>query len=447
MGGFYITSQERKKNRYLRRKLKRELKFKPYSEMTFDDVFSLINLYDSGKKCCNGVRWKTSIIIFENLLFSNIVILFDELQSGTYKFSGFTFFITVEHGKARNINALKIRDRVVQYCIYKHLAIDAYSRSFIYDNSASLPSRGMHKAQKRLKQILRQHYLKYGLEGGILLFDFSGYFSSLSHQLLKEKVKKMFKDERIVNLLIQMIDDYKLAKDSGELDMDLFENEEEFFEDMGAGVGLGSPMSQIFALDFANPIDHYIKTIIKDNGSGRYMDDGWAVSYDLKILEELEEALFKLSKELKLKLNEKKVIIVPFKGHSFHFLKTRYRLQPNGKITMKLNRKSIKSIRRKLKLFREWLDLGIFTIEDVCSSYQSWRAYASLCDSYVTVLNMDNYFVSLFGEELKYRKNKFKCFLKAVKTKEGWIYYNHPSNKDLLIKNRCYYYKPNKKGR
>ena len=33
-------------------------------------------------------------------------------------------------------------------------------------------------------------------------------------------------------------------------------------------------------------------------------------------------------------------------------------------------------MRRKIKIFREWLDKGKLAAEDIFQSYQSWRAHA-----------------------------------------------------------------------
>jgi hypothetical protein len=68
--------------------------------------------------------------------------------------------------------------------------------------------------------------------------------------------------------------------------------------------------------------------------------------------------------------------------------------------------------------------------EDIAQSYQSWRAYASRCDSYRTLEAMDILFVDLFREELRVRKKRFKCTLRATKTKNGWVYTRQNHGRD-----------------
>lgn len=126
-------------------------------------------------------------------------------------------------------------------------------------------------------------------------------------------------------------------------------------------------------------------------------------------------------------MSDKKNIITPFRHHSFTFLKMRITLGESGKVTMKLSRNSIKAMRRKLAIFRRWVDEGKLAPEDVFQSYQSWRAHALRCDSYDTLRAMDERFVRLFEAELAARKKKFKCTMKATKTEAGWIYRRHGS--------------------
>lgn len=65
---------------------------------------------------------------------------------------------------------------------------------------------------------------------------------------------------------------------------------------------------------------------------------------------------------------------------------------------------------------------GQMDAEDAIQSYQSWRAHAKRCDSYRTLEAMDVRFTSMFAPELRRRKNKFPCTLRAKKTKAGWEY-------------------------
>lgn len=194
------NSKERREARYQRRKAQREQKAQEAGGKSFEEVISFENLCRAGKACCNGARWKTSTINFETNLLAESLKTYNELHDGTRKFQGFRSFSTIEHGKRRDIDALSIQERAAQKCLCKNLLTQAYSRSFIYDNSASLAEKGMDFQLKRLKKHLHDHYRKYGTEGGIYQFDFKGYFGSLPHDKIKERARAKIKDDRLYAL-------------------------------------------------------------------------------------------------------------------------------------------------------------------------------------------------------------------------------------------------------
>lgn len=417
-----MTSVERKQKRYEKRKREREEKARSACGKAFEDVFTFDNMWDAGKSCCEGVRWKTSTINFESMLLTQADSLQEIVLDDDYEFSGFKHFKTIEHGKERDINSLTIQDRAVQKCYCDDLMTEAYSRSFIYDNSASLPNKGMDMTLQRLVEFLHKHYRKYGLEGGIYQFDFHGYFASIPHDKAKERLCKHIHDPKLQEIGCQLIDDFM---ELGGIEHD---------PNNPKGVGLGSQVSQNIALDYASPIDHYIKDILAVKGYARYMDDGYVISNSLEELKQIRDFLFEFAKELGLEMNEKKNTITPFKNHSFRFLKMRVRLEPGGKVVIKLSRNSIKAIRRKLVIFRKWVDEGKMSVEDVCTSYQSWRAHAARCDSFKTVHSMDKFFVDLFKKELAERDKKFKCTLDAKWDYEvGWIYFTSQKEYQAII--------------
>lgn len=213
------------------------------------------------------------------------------------------------------------------------------------------------------------------------MFDFHSYFASLSHAVIKERAKAVIGDERLYNLFCSLVDDFgRMKKHNHE-----------------RGVGLGSEISQIIALDYASPIDHYIKDKCCKS-YGRYMDDGYVISDSLSELKQLKEDVYALAKRLGLTMNDKKNTIIPFRHHSFTFLKMRFKIKETGRIIVKLSRKSIKAIRRKLYIFRRWADTGRLNPKDALSSYQSWRSYAMRADSHRTLRNMDRRFKYLFRQ-------------------------------------------------
>lgn len=425
-----MNSIERKEQRYLRRKQKREQKRTGLCDKTYDEVFNFLNLYKAGKGCCEDVRWKTSTINYETSLLTNIEYLDNEMQNfknnRKHCFDGFKHFITYEHSKKRDINALTIKDRTKQRCFCDNVMTKAYSRSYITDNGASLPGKGITFTIDKLKYYLQEHYRRYGLEGGILQFDFSGYFASIPHKLAKERACKHLTDNDLQDLSSSFIDEF----------LELREIEQED-KNNTHGVGLGSQVSQNIALDAADPLDHYIKEKYKVKGYARYMDDGYIISNSLDELKQVEETIFKLSEKYGLKISKKKTKITPFKNHSFVFLKLRIRLQENGVVTVKINRKRLKAQRRKMRLFKTWIEdeNSNFSFEDVATSFASWRGYIKRhSNSYKTLHKFDKTFIEMYKEELAEYRRKIKCSFDAIWTEDyGWIYYENESNKKKIL--------------
>lgn len=388
-----VTSGSKKDKRYWKRKRRREKK-KKLRYKTFEEVFTFENLYEAGLKSCRNVRWKSSTIAFESNLINEIQRLYNRLHSGEYRFEGFRYFRTVEHGKMRDINALTIQDRTVQRCLCDNLMTEVYSDSFIFDNSASLPKKGMDLSLQRMIRALHKHYNKHGQEGGILQFDFKSFFASLPHSEIKKHIRIYVKDRRLQKLMFDLVDDFNTMGGTHQ---------------KNKGVGLGSQVSQNIALEYPNIIDHYFKDVLGIKGYGHYMDDGYIIHQDLKYLKKLRKDIFILAKKLGIKISEKKTKIIPFKGHGFTFLKFRYRLSKTGKVTLKVNRNSIKNMRRKIRAFHRRLNEGVMEFQDIVSSYQSWRAHCKRGNSFRTLVNMDRYFCEEFKEELKVYRLPLKC--------------------------------------
>lgn len=372
-----MNSTERHEMRYQRRKAAREAKITARAAACgdFSTVFSYGNLYRAGKMCCRGVRWKASTQRFEANIATNTQKLNAELEAGTYKGRGFIEFGLMERGHYRWIRSVHITERAVQKALCVGVLRPVFGPSFIYDNGASMKGKGMDFALDRIEEQLHRHYRKHGRRGGILQWDFSGYFDSIPHAPLTAEARRRIVDERLVNLYQMFVDAFGPV-----------------------GMGLGSEISQISALLAASPIDHYFKDQMSVKGYGRYMDDGYTISEDLGFLKTCLARLREIAQRIGLKLNETKTRIVKL-THSFTFLKMRFLLTETGAVIRRLARENITKQRRKLKKFHRWLVDGKMALEDILTSYTSWRGHARRARSYRTLKSTDGLFRALFGKE------------------------------------------------
>ena len=154
-----MNSAERHEVRYQRRKAKRIEKRKIIQEKycVFEKVFSFDNLYESYKKCCKGVNWKTSTQSYKANALLNIYKAWNDLMNGSYRSKGFIEFDITERGKPRHIKSVHISERVVQKCFCDYSLNPLLKRYFIYDNGASIKHKGIDFAMNRLLHLVFQH--------------------------------------------------------------------------------------------------------------------------------------------------------------------------------------------------------------------------------------------------------------------------------------------------
>lgn len=228
---FIMNSAERREARYQRRKAAREARraelAKEYG--TFEAVFSFERLYDAYRGSIKGVGWKASTQRYKASNLAHINRTHEELLAGRYRSKGFYEFDIVERGKPRHIKSVHISERVVQRCLCDNCLTPMLSRSFIYDNGASLPGKGYDFAVRRVTHFLAEHYRKHGREGYVLVFDFSKYFDTAQHAPVFAEIRRSGIDDRLASITEYFIGNF------GDV-----------------GLGLGSQVSQIAALALPN---------------------------------------------------------------------------------------------------------------------------------------------------------------------------------------------------
>lgn len=369
-----MTSEERREARYRRRVEARAAGKRAVSDRCgrFENVFTYANLYRAYKCSRLGVAWKASVQKYIINAPLNVFRTCRQLEAGEFRSPGFFEFDLYERGKFRHIRSTGITERVVQRCLCDNALVPVLGRTFIYDNGASMKNKGYSFSMRRLVCHLQRHYRKHGTNGYVLLFDFSRFFDNVSHALIKGELRSQFSDGRIVRLTEHFIDAF------GDI-----------------GVGLGSQISQVFALASANRLDHYIKEALGIRGYGRYMDDGYLIHHSKQYLIHCLEKIRAICGELGIALNEKKTQIVKLR-RGFTWLKARVFLTGTGRVVMKIYRRSVTRMRRKLKTLSRKLDEGKVAFPYIWAAWQSWRSYAAQFDAWHTVQNMGNLFDELF---------------------------------------------------
>lgn len=369
-----MTSEERRERRYQRRCAKRQAKKSLRNRQydNYDKVFTYDHLFRSYRECRKNVRWKASVQSYIANAPLRVYESYKALHDGTFKSDGFYEFDLFERGKKRHIRSVTMNERVVQRCLCDYSLVPIVSRTFIYDNGASMKDKGYTFAVKRIERHLRWHYHHYGSRGYVLLFDFSSYFDNVSHELIDKILRHEYTDERLIALAKHFV---------------------EMFGDRG--LGLGSQISQVLALSAANGLDHYIKEVLGIRCYGRYMDDGYLIHPSKTYLMECMRKIAAKCDELGLILNLKKTRIVPL-TRDFCWLKIKYRMTDTGYLVKRVWRKSVVRMRRKLKKLKRKYDNGKIGDSDIWISYQSWLSHLHGLNVYRTRRSMERLLFTLF---------------------------------------------------
>lgn len=369
-----MTSEERRRARYLRRRAardaKRDLAVGKYDSL--QSVGSMNALVIACRKSRLGVSWKASVQRYVMNRLKNASKTSGEIMRGDDVRRGFIKFDLVERGKLRHISSVHFSERVAQRSLCANALIPILTRSLIHDNGASLKGKGISFSVARLKTHLRKHYRRYGNEGYVLKIDFKDFFGSMSHEHIREIIESKITDKRLAKFAMGFV---------------------EAFGD--GGLGLGSETSQILAIAYPNCLDHYIKEKLRIKGYGRYMDDLYLLHKSKGYLWKCLDEIRAIVKEMGLSINDRKTTLTKL-SRGFVFLKSRFLLTDTGKVVVIPSRDSIVRQRRKLKAFKRFVRSGKMTVSQAYASYMSWRGYIKHKNSHQTVRNMDGFFEELF---------------------------------------------------
>lgn len=369
-----MTSVERHEIRYQRRKLKREQKRKEFTKSFINNqnTFGTVSLIKSAKKCKNGTKWKPSVQAY----LANVVInsrrSSKSVLNYTWHTKGFHEFDIVERGKPRHIKSVNFEERCIQRSLCDTCITSILSHYLIYDNGATLTEKGTDFALNRFTKHLHDFYKEYGRCGYIFFFDFSQYFANIDIDILKSKVSKYMPDSLHRKMYYQFIDVFK-----------------------DSGLGLGSQVSQISAVFYANELDHLIKDQLGIKYYARYMDDGYIILDDLDKLKQVIHLIEIKCQELNIILNKKKCQIVPL-HKQFRFLKIRFFITKTGKVVRRLDRQVSKKERRKLKKFKFYLDTNLLSFNKVYNMFHGWVYSQKRGKNYNMLKNMIIYFNTTF---------------------------------------------------
>ena len=317
------------------------------SYVSYDSLIDYNKILDSYRLVVKNTKHKDKLFKYNLFLSSNLVSIYNSLKDFKYHHDKYNIFL-IKDPKYRVIMSETLKDKIVNQMISEYILKPALEPRLIDSNVATRIGMGSIYAFKLCKDYI--NYLKRAnKEIYVLKFDIKKYFYNIDHDILIEKLDKIFVDKRIINLLkdiiyssnnsyvnreIDTIINRELKKDLSVKQKDELKKVPRYY--YHKGLAIGNITSQILAIFYLNRIDHLIKEKLNCKYYIRYMDDGVIFDYDKERLKYIKSVLENELVKEKLELNKKTNIYKLSNG--FIFIGYRFILNDN-KLIIRINNK------------------------------------------------------------------------------------------------------------
>jgi len=249
-------------------------------------IISIENLLSAWEEFVVNKKKRTDMRIFAQNLFPNILALHNDLINLTYRHASYNKF-NITDPKPRIIHKAIVRDRLLHHAIYRIL-YPILDKTFIFDSYSCRKEKGTHRGFKRLVELARKQSKNYSGPCWALKCDIRKFFHGIDHKILIGLLSKRIDDQRLINLLREIIESFESVT--------------------GKGMPLGNLTSQLFANVYLDPLDKFAKHKLKVKYYLRYTDDFMILADNPKILHEyLQEIDNFLSQKSKLSLHPNKI--------------------------------------------------------------------------------------------------------------------------------------------
>lgn len=280
-------------------------------------LFKLFCAYLEARK---NKRNTISQLSFELNFEKNIFELYQSILNKDYQISPSLAFIINQPVK-REIFASDFKDRVVHHYLYFHL-YPIIDKKLIYDCYSCRKNKGTLLAILRQTKFLKELSNNYKKPLFVLKLDISGYFMNINKNILYKNLRQIIdndlskystKTQEILNYLIykNIFHDPSLnCKIKGQRSdwNNLPKSKSLFHSPPNCGLPIGNLTSQLYGNVYLNPLDHYIKRVLKIKGYGRYVDDLVLMHEDKNYLKYcLNKIQNKLENDFHLNLHPNKI--------------------------------------------------------------------------------------------------------------------------------------------
>ena len=206
-------------------------------------IYSLQNLQLADARARKGKTAQYGVALHSKNTEDNLVQLQGMLQNKTYRTAAYKTF-KIRDPKEREVYCLPyFPDRITHHAIMNVLE-PIFTASFTADTYSCIKGKGIHAAARSLRKALKdvagtQYCLK---------LDIRKFYPSVDHVVLKQLLRRKFKDQDLLWLLDGIIDS-------------------------ASGIPIGNYLSQYFANFDLSYFDHWIKESMGVKYYFRYADD------------------------------------------------------------------------------------------------------------------------------------------------------------------------------
>lgn len=302
----------------------------------YNDLLDITKIQSCYYIIKNNTKHRDKIVNYELFITSNLVSILSSLKDKTYTHGKYNVFL-VTRPKHRIIMSENLRDKIVNHLVARFALYPYLEPKLLEVNVATRPNKGTKAAIYYMKKYLNSMKQKYD-NFYILKCDISKYFYSIDHTILLDKLKKIIKDNDILNLLEEIIEstnrpyvnldiDKCIKREKEKIKISkINENEKKELYNIldniprylyKKGLPIGNMTSQILAIFYLNDLDHFIKEKLRIKYYIRFMDDFVLIHEDKDYLKYCKGEINKELNKLKLKLNKKTEIINISKGITF----------------------------------------------------------------------------------------------------------------------------------
>ena len=240
------------------------------------------------------------LVEFKKDVDGNLESLRDELISGSWRPNkNYRRFVTWDTGKERIVDwNPEIKDNIVQHAV-QQTAGKILLRAGIRDTYSGIPGSGVHDGVKRVSRFLRHFNLDL-MPIYILKMDVRKFYASIDLDLLKKKLRRKIKDQKMLRIFDLIIDSHP------------------------DGLPIGNYLSQHLANFFLAEYDQEIKARGIKYYS-RYCDDIIMISSDKNELKEIMAFTIEYMKTIHLEIKPTAQVYpierdggLDFLGYNFH---------------------------------------------------------------------------------------------------------------------------------